>query len=144
MSEPVLDLSALRGAIASLEGALEAVGDRTWFDGQSPNVQNTLMAGAIQNFEFVYELSIKMIRRQIELDSDSPDEVDQTNFRDMLRIAAEKGLITDVEAWFFYRKMRNVSAHTYDHAKAREVYRDTLTFINDARALLAKLEARND
>ena len=143
MNEPVFDLSALRNAVASLEGALEAVGNSSWFLQQSSNVQNTLIAGVIQNFEFVYELSIKMIRRQIEWDSDSPDEVDQTSFRDVLRIAAEKGLIADVEAWYFYRKMRDVSAHTYDRAKARQVYQDTLTFINDARSLLARLEARD-
>ena len=143
MNEPVFDLSALRNAVASLEGALEAVGNSSWFIQQSSNVQNTLIAGVIQNFEFVYELSIKMIRRQIEWDSDSPDEVDQTSFRAVLRIAAEKGLIADVEAWYFYRKMRSVSAHTYDPAKDRQVYQDILTFINDARSLLVRLEARD-
>lgn len=143
MSEPHLDLSPLRNAITSLESALEVVGDTTWFNAQPAKIQNTVMAGAIQNFEFVYELSVKMIRRQLERESDSPDEIDGAGFRDMLRIASEKGLIEDVEAWFFYRKMRNVSAHTYDQAKAREVYRDTLPFINDARSLLARLEARN-
>jgi nucleotidyltransferase substrate binding protein (TIGR01987 family) len=61
----------------------------------------------------------------------------------MLRIAAEKALIADVEAWFGYRRMRNLSAHTYDQQKARQVYQDTLTFVADARALLACLEARN-
>ena len=138
-----LNLSTLRNVIASLEGALEVVGESEWFVRQSPNVRDTLIAGVIQNFEFVYELSIKMIRRRIELDSDSPDEVDRTNFRDMLRMAAEKDLIDSVEVWFFYRKVRNVSAHTYDREKAQEVYRDTLTFIGDARSLLERLEARN-
>jgi nucleotidyltransferase substrate binding protein (TIGR01987 family) len=60
-----------------------------------------------------------------------------------LRIAAEKGLIADVEAWFFYRSMRNASAHTYDQQKARQIYRDTLKFVDDARSLLACLESRN-
>jgi nucleotidyltransferase substrate binding protein (TIGR01987 family) len=143
MNRPHLDLSALRNAVASLEGAVGIVGNTPWFDGQTPIVQNTLMAGVIQNFEFVYELSIKMIRRQIELDSDSPDEIDRTSFRDLLRLAAEKGLIADVEAWFLYRRMRNLSAHTYDREKARQVYQDTPRFVTDARSLLAVLEARN-
>jgi hypothetical protein len=39
--------------------------------------------------------------------------------------------------------MRNITAHTYDHEKAQQVYQDTLIFIGDARALLRKLEARN-
>jgi nucleotidyltransferase substrate binding protein (TIGR01987 family) len=143
MTEPHLDLSPLRKAVASLERALEIVGNKSWLDAQPRDMQDILIAGVIQNFEFVYELSVKMIRRQIELGSDSPDEVDKTYFRDMLRIAGEKGLISDVEAWFYYRKMRNLSTHTYDQEKARQVYQDTLTFIKDARALLAVLEAHN-
>jgi len=142
MNEPGLDLSALRSALASLEGSLEVVGNSAWFSEQSVIVQNTLIAGVIQNFEFVFELSIRMMRRQLEREADSPDEVDQTNFRDMLRIAAEKSLIADVEAWFAYRRTRNISAYTYNH-EAWQVYKDTLTFVNDARALLARLEARN-
>ncbi|MEO5331705.1 MAG: nucleotidyltransferase substrate binding protein [Magnetococcus sp. YQC-5] len=143
MNGSTLDLSALRNAVASLEDGLEVVSDSEWFNQQSTKVQNTLIAGVIQNFEFVYEISIKMIKRQIEMESSSPTEVDETNFREVLRVAAEKGLIADVDAWFKYRKMRNITAHTYDHEKAQQVYRDTLTFISDARSLFARLEARN-
>ena len=143
MSEPRLDLSAFQRAVASLESSLDVATDTAWFSQQSAKVQRTLIAGVIQNFEFVYEISVKMIKRQIEHESASPAEVDTTNFRDMLRVAAEKGLIADVEAWFGYRQMRNLTAHTYDEAKAQQVYQHTLTFITDARALLAKLEARN-
>jgi nucleotidyltransferase substrate binding protein (TIGR01987 family) len=143
VNEPRLDLTSLRKAVASLERALGVVGDSTWFNHQSPAVQETLLAGAIQNFEFVFDLSIKMIRRQIELQSDSPSDIDRTSFRDMLRIAGENGLISDVERWFGYRGMRNLSAHAYDQEKARQVYRDTLAFMGDARSLLAELEDRN-
>ena len=143
MSDTRLDLSALRDAVGSLEDGLEVVSDSEWFNAQSSKVQNTLIAGVIQNFEFVYEIGIKMIKRQIEIEAASPAEVDETNFREVLRVAAEKGLIADVEAWFKYRKMRNITAHTYDHEKAQLVYQDTLIFIGDARALLHKLEARN-
>ncbi|MCA3157263.1 MAG: nucleotidyltransferase substrate binding protein, partial [Burkholderiales bacterium] len=139
MSDTHLDLSALRNAVASLEDGLEVVSDSDWFNAQSSKVQNTLIAGVIQNFEFVYEIGIKMIKRQIEEESASPTEVDETNFREVLRVAAEKGLIADVEAWLKYRKMRNITAHTYDHEKAQQVYQDTLIFIGDARALLRKL-----
>ena len=143
MNDSTLDLSALQRALTSLEDSLEVVSDSEWFNEQSLKVQNTLIAGVIQNFEFVYEVGFKMIKRQIELESASPDEVDQGSFRDVLRLAAEKGLIRDVEAWFGYRRMRNITAHTYDHEKAQQVYQGTLFFINDARALLASLEARN-
>lgn len=94
-----LDLSALRSAIQSLDDGVSVVSDVDWFKKQNDKVQHTLIAGVIQNFEFVYEISIKMIRRQLEIEADSASEIDQASFRDVLRIAAEKGLIADVEAW---------------------------------------------
>ena len=139
-----LDLSALRDAIFSLQEGLEVVSDPDWFNRQSDKVQNTLIAGVIKNFEFVYEISIKMIRRRLEIGADSPADVDKMEFRNLLRSAAERGLLNDVESWFKYRKMRNITAHTYDHEKARQVYQETLVFIEDARLLLQKLEAMNE
>jgi nucleotidyltransferase substrate binding protein (TIGR01987 family) len=138
-----LDRSALRSAVASLDAALAVVGDREWFVHQSESVRRTLIAGVIQNFEFVYEISVKMIRRQLETDSASPTEIDRMDYRTLLRTAAEAGLIADVEAWFVYRQMRNITAHTYDQAKAEQVYQATLAFVEDARALLAELDRRN-
>jgi nucleotidyltransferase substrate binding protein (TIGR01987 family) len=138
-----LDLSSLRDAIDSLLQSLAVVSDEKWFGAQSCAVQNTLIAGVIQNFEFVYEQSIKMLRREMERNAASPTEVDFGNFRDLLRTAGEKGLIADVDAWFDYRKMRNITAHTYDHEKAQQVYQGTLVFIGDAKDLLARLEAQN-
>jgi len=138
-----LNLDALRSAVSSLSDGLDVVSDSQWFTQQSAKVQNTLMAGVIQNFEFVYGISVKMLKRQIEAESAAPEEVDETNFREVLRLAAEKGLIADVDAWFKYRQMRNITAHTYDHDKAWMVYQNTLNFIIDARALLERLEKRN-
>ena len=138
-----LDLSALQDAIASLSDGLEVVSEPDWFNDQTLKVQNTLVSGVVKNFEFVFEISIKMLKRMLELESSSPTEVDQSSFKDLLRTAGEKGLIADVEAWFKYRKMRNITAHTYDHQKAQQVYQDSLGFIVDARALLVALERRN-
>ena len=115
MRQEKLQLQPLQNAISSLTDALATVADSTWFEQQQPRVQNTLIAGVIQNFEFVYEISTKMIKRQLELEAISPEEVDQSSFRDILRTAAEKGLIDDVEAWFRYRLMRNITSHTYKH-----------------------------
>ena len=143
MTSPALDLAALRTVIASFEDSLDVVADAAWFGAQSPRVQNTLMAGVIQNFEFVYEIGFKMIKRRLELDSANPGDIDGLNFRDILRVAGEAGLVGDVPAWFEYRTMRNITAHTYDHEKARQIYLGALKLRGDARALLARLEARD-
>jgi nucleotidyltransferase substrate binding protein (TIGR01987 family) len=140
---PALDLTALRSAITSLDDGLAVVSDANWFNAQNIKVRNTLIAGVIQNFEFVYEISVKMLRRQLEAESDSPAALDQASFRELLRLGAEKGLINDVEAWFGFRQMRNITAHTYDHAKAQQVYEGTQAFLTHARDLLARLESRH-
>ena len=143
MTTDRLDLSALRHAITSLEDGIGVVRDDAWFAVQSAAVRNTLVAGVIQNFEFVYELGVKMLKRQIEAEAANPAEVDEFGFRDLLRVAAEKGLIADVHAWFGYRKMRGTSSHAYDQEKARLVYQGTAAFLDDARALLAALVTRH-
>lgn len=139
----ILDLTPLRDALRSLEAALEVVSDANWFPGQPENVRNTLVAGVIQNFEFVYEIGVKMLKRRLEAEAASPEEIDESSFRNVLRVAAEKGLIDDVGAWFRYRELRNVTAHTYDRVKARRVLDGMSGFVVDARALLGRLEARN-
>jgi nucleotidyltransferase substrate binding protein (TIGR01987 family) len=143
MDPSPLDLTPLRNAIAALNRALDLIEDEEWFGRQSAAVRETLLAGVIQHFEFVYELSVKMLRRHLERTADDPTEIDAVTFRDMVRIGGEKGLIEDVEAWFEYRRMRNFSSHTYDQAKAWVLYHGVAQFLPDARDLLARLEARN-
>jgi nucleotidyltransferase substrate binding protein (TIGR01987 family) len=143
MATDKLDLSSLRNALASFDASMGVIGNHDWTEGQSAAVRETLDAGAIQNFEFVYELSVKMLKRQLERDAASPAEIDESSFRDLLRVAGEKGLIDDVSAWFNYRQMRNLTAYTYDRGKARQVLDNAASFSRAAHALLASLEARN-
>ena len=138
-----LDLTSLSNSIDSLEASLNVVADEAWFSALPKAAQNTMIAGVIQNFEFVHELSIKMIRRRIEIDAASPTEADFSNFRDLLRSAAERGMIADVEAWFGYRKLRNETSHTYDRHKAQKVFHGIPAFLRDAKALMRELQARN-
>jgi nucleotidyltransferase substrate binding protein (TIGR01987 family) len=140
MNRHTLDLTPLRQSLKSLEDGLDVVRDTAWFNQQTDKVSHTLIAGVIQNFEFVYEISTKMLRRRLEMDALNPSEVDFANFRDVLRIASEKGLIINVQDWFGYRQMRNITPHTYDHQKAQQVYEGTQAFMVDARRLLANLE----
>ncbi|MDO4224123.1 MAG: nucleotidyltransferase substrate binding protein [Acinetobacter sp.] len=135
-----LNLSSLKLTLQLLDDALSVVNHQAWFTQQDEKVQQTLLAGVIQNFEFVYEISLKMIRRQLEQDADNPQTIDAASFRDILRMAGEKGWLADVEAWFHYRQMRNITSHTYDQQKAQQVYQAIATFQRDAQDLLDKLE----
>ncbi|MDO5638555.1 MAG: HI0074 family nucleotidyltransferase substrate-binding subunit [Neisseria sp.] len=138
-----LILTALENAFQSLEDTMGILSDREWFERQDAVVQETLIAGAIQKFEFVYELGLKMLRRQLAAEAVNPDEVQSADFRDLLRMGLQSGLIVEMENWLFYRKMRNITSHTYDKNKAAEVYAGIAGFLADSRLLLQGLQARN-
>ncbi|EPJ43117.1 MAG: hypothetical protein OFPII_43540 [Osedax symbiont Rs1] len=139
-----LDLGALRKACCSLEMAVENALDNSFVERLSESQKQLIIAGVILNFEFTYELVFKMIKRQLELDAASPSEVDQYSFRDLLRTAAERGIIENVEVWFEYRRLRNITSHTYNLDKAQEVFKKTIIFKDEALTVLAELTKRND
>ena len=138
-----LDLDSLRISVRSLDLALGVVEDVAWMSAQSSVVHHTLIAGVIQNFEFTYEVAIKFIRRQLELDADSPVPIDHLGFKDMLRMAGERGLIDEMEPWVTYRTLRNITPHTYDQKKADLVYERARPLLEDTRKLLKVLELRH-
>lgn len=138
----ILDLSALRKAIASMESALE-ITNQPWFEQQSAPVRQALIAGVIQNFEFVYEICVKMIRRRLDYDSYFADTSGFVDYRDLLRGAAANGWVGEVEPWFQFRTMRNLTSHTYNQDKAQFVYEGSAALLSAAKDLLHRLEARN-
>lgn len=94
---------------------------------------------AIQRFEYTFELAIKMIKRSLEKWPESAT-IDQQTYRDLIRIAAESGLIIDPESWFEYREARNVTSHAYDEKLAEKIYDTAKKFIPDAKKLLNALK----
>lgn len=137
------DFSCLADAIRALGDALEVLGDHAWFEAQPQKVRNTLISGAVQSVEFVYELAIKSLRRSLEAYFDVAGEVDGLTYKDLIRTAAERGLLDDVPAWFGYREMRNITSQTYDERKAHVVLAAAPGFLAHARALLGRLNAIN-
>ncbi len=96
----------------------------------------------IQRFEYTYELSIKFIKRYIEEEHPTAENIDQMNFRDLLRLAAEIGLIDQIELWFQFREARNKTSHAYDEAKATEVFQAIPNFVQQVQFFLEQLERR--
>ncbi|WP_271272278.1 HI0074 family nucleotidyltransferase substrate-binding subunit [Aliamphritea hakodatensis] len=138
-----LDLTALELALDSLQAAVGDARDEAFISGLSESQKRLIRAGVIQNFEFTYELTFKMLKRQLEQDAASPAEVDQYSFRDLLRTAAVRGLIENVEDWFEYRRYRNITSHTYDPQKAEQVFNAALAFAGDAAKVLQRLQVIN-
>lgn len=128
-----LDLTSLRNALRQLEEGIA--------DAEKHADMEVVRDGAIQRFEYCYELCTKMIKRSLEVQFG--DTVDQMNLRDVLRTAFERGLIADVAGWFDFRDERNKTAHTYDELIAAEVFQAAKHFLPEARFLLSKLEQAN-
>ena len=78
----ILDLSSLRKALKSLDHAIE----RSKKNPRDEEIRDAV----IQRFEYTYELSWKMLKRQLESEHPAPVEVDALSFRDLLREAAER------------------------------------------------------
>ncbi|MBM3523470.1 MAG: nucleotidyltransferase [Alphaproteobacteria bacterium] len=130
-----LDLSSLSRALLQLQQGLaearNAPGDDLRRD------------GVIQRFEYSYELSVKMLRRYVGMTAASPGSVDAMGFPDLIRTAAEQGLLSrGWPAWRDYRAARGTTSHTYDADKARAVFAVIPAFLEEARHLLARLGER--
>ncbi len=65
-------------------------------------------AGAIQAFEFCYELIWKTMKRVLEKKG-----IEVRSPRDCFREAGLNKLISDPEQWFIFLEKRNLSSHTY-------------------------------
>lgn len=136
------DLSSLQKAVGSLERAIKVA--ETVIKGKvDTDQEEVIRAGVIQNFEFTYELCFKFMKRWIEANM-SAVPTDTLTFKEVLRMAAESQLITDMDNWIEYRDARNETAHTYDNDKADDVFEVALNFAKDAKALLSTLESKND
>ena len=144
MNTGVLDLQPMRRAISSVEDGLALLGRGDWVEAPSEALVNTLRAGVIQSFEFTYELCVKMLKRRLRLDFESRSVVDAASFKDLIRMAGERGLISSVETWFQFRDLRNETVHTYNLAKAEQVAAAIPAFVGEAKFLLARLEASNE
>lgn len=137
-----LDFTPLGNAIGQLEKSLQyAVSPAAQADhGLFEQLRNSV----IQCFEFTYELSHKMLKRHLEATTANPEEIGLGSFQNLIRTGNEKGLLrSDWTKWKDYRQARTDSSHTYDQAKAAQVYAIAPDFLEEARHLYRQLLARN-
>ncbi|MBI4351727.1 MAG: nucleotidyltransferase substrate binding protein [Elusimicrobia bacterium] len=136
-----LDLGSLRKGVASLEEALQVAGAGK-FPGFSEAEKRVVKAGVIQNFEFTYELCWKYMRRWLEVNIGRAYG-EGVPRRELFRMARENQLIADVDAWMGYHQARNDTSHTYNSAKADEIFEVSGKFLADAGKFMEELEKRN-
>ena len=111
-----LDLSTLILSIETLERSLNVAGKQ--MKSLNKNLQETIRAGVIQNFEVAYEQCWKYIQRWIKINGSYTDAENPRTRKDLFRMAARYGLIKDPLSWFEYNDARNVTSHTYNESQA--------------------------
>lgn len=136
-----LDLSSLQDASKQLKTAIDlsnselAKSDILLFE--------QFRTSTVQCFEYTYELSVKAIRRFLELTVDKPSQVDEWDFKDLIREAAVRGIIEQPELWFEFRRLRNTSSTAYSRPKANEVYQRAPELLQAAEKLREVLVERS-
>ncbi len=138
-----LELNSFQQALASLSATLEKSEDQDLMRGLDETLQAVIRAGAIKNFEIVYELSWKFIRRWLEMNV-SREIADGVTRRELFRLGVENRLIDDVDTWMLYHMAHNQTSHTYRQSTADQVYGMAPGLLLDAQRLLHNLEVRND
>ena len=135
-----LDLTSFEKAINRLEQSLMSLHSSAIK--QDEALVLTVQAGVIKAFEFTYELSLKTLKRYLEMTEASPN-VDDIKFAELIRICNEKGLLlSDIIAWRQYRNERNITSHTYNEEKAEEILKEIPQFLEEVKFLLKTLKER--
>lgn len=97
--------------------------------------------GLIHVFEYTYELAWNTIKDFYR----HQGETDIQGSRDAIRIAFERGLLSEAECWFEMVKSRTLTFHTYNRETARLIAEQILAVYHPLlKSLLVKLETLRD
>lgn len=92
-------------------------------------------AGAVQAFEFCYELAWKIMKRFLSSrgqETGSP--------KDTFRAAAVEKIIDDPEIWFEFQKKRNLTTHTYERENLETIVAIFDQFSIEFNTLIMRLQ----
>lgn len=136
-----LDYSSLELAAAQLRRSLDYLHSDMARD--DAGLREQFRAATIQAFEYSYELAVRMIRRQLARAAANPAELKQINFADLMRGAADAGIIHDPLPYIHYRELRRNTFRAYNAEHAEQTVAAMGDFMHSVRFLLGELERRN-
>jgi nucleotidyltransferase substrate binding protein (TIGR01987 family) len=129
----------LRRAIAQLEEAVSLASEELRLPDSRYRLH--LRAGAIQAFEYTYELCEKMLRRSLRLSESGEEPVGELTFSELFRLGYRRGLVKgELRKWLDFRGSRNRTSHTYREEDAQAVFEAIPEFLEEARFLLDALD----
>ena len=128
------DLSSLVKALAQLHEALQL-----WHEEPPGSVfKPHLCSAIIHSSEVTYALSVRLLRSVLA--EHSKAAVIDLSFNDLLRKAADAGLVAAPEMWREWNELRDSINHTHDESKATEVAAGVERFAGAAVELVGVLE----
>jgi len=99
-----------------------------------------LRDACIQRFEYCFELSWKIITKVLQEITQDYSFIASLSKKNLFREAGRKGLIHDVEQWFIYLEMRNLTSHTYNEDIAKKVYSEISSFIKSLELFIINIK----
>jgi nucleotidyltransferase substrate binding protein (TIGR01987 family) len=96
-------------------------------------------AGAIQAFEYCFELTWKTMRRLLAVRGQTLNSP-----REVIRAAALESFIDNPELWFDFLKKRNMTVHTYEEDIADDVIAVLESFSNEVQQFLKRIGVATD
>ena len=103
----MLKFETLKKMLKKLEAALE----------KDAHLDELYLDGTIQRFEFVYELSWKLMKSYLEYQG-----TEVVNPRETFREGFKDGIISDATEWINLMINRNKTSHTYKEETAWDIY----------------------
>lgn len=98
--------------------------------------RDIIMDGTIQRFEFVFELSWKLMREYLKYSG-----LELNNPRSVIKYAYQNGIIEDGDRWLKMLSDKNMTSHLYSQTMACEIYKNIkFEYIKLFRELLLKFE----
>jgi nucleotidyltransferase substrate binding protein (TIGR01987 family) len=138
-TERPINLAPLERANARLGEFLEA---HAALDENHPHL-SIYRTAVVKGYEFTHELAYGSIRRSLE-DAEAWNDVDRMTVGDVLRAAADYGIISSAEQWFYFRERRNDSAHEYFDTVASRTAEAAPALHQAVTALIATLTELNE
>ncbi|MEN6306111.1 MAG: nucleotidyltransferase substrate binding protein [Anaerohalosphaeraceae bacterium] len=124
-----MDIDKVRDKAENYQKALSRLNEAV----NEPHPSEYVYDAVVKRFEFVYELSWRLMKAVVEYKGGSEPKFP----RDVFREAFAGGIVRDGEVWLDMMKDRNLTSHTYDNEHAREAYERIKTvYIVHFQALL--------
>ena len=136
-----IDYSPLENAFAQLQRSYDYL--HSDLARKDAGLREQFRAASIQAFEYTYSLAVAMTRRQLAQTVAHPDELHRLDFADLMRAAADAGIVRDARVYVTYREVRNKTSRSYDAEQAESIVAILDEFRDDMNFLLKTLRERN-